>query len=405
MVRTAYSYPAILEPGEDGRLVVRFPDLPEALTDGADKAEALSEAVDCLSEALASRIVDGEEIPPPTPLTSDQHLVSPDPTIALKAALYTQLRQRDMTIADLADRLGLADWHQAARLMDPRRSSKLTSLAAALEALGCRIAISVESSAELVPAGDERQLLSVCRSTRDETKFRKQLPRVYELRDMAQSPPSAEAYFSDFDNKLGESSVRLKHFQDIEAELQGLDASAWSYLKAQLAPLLTLRNEKRGWQALFDKLNEAKGYNHLVSVGYTSVEFVPTSSVNGQRTPDLQGRLAGVRVLCEVKTINISEVEATRRANDDAGSISRHLTGGFFSKLASDIETAKSQMAAYDADNSTKKIVYIVVNFDDSLHEYADDLSAQIDSFIAANPMSQIDVVFHIKPPFYSATA
>jgi antitoxin HicB len=145
MVRTVCSYPAILEPDEDGRLLVHFPGLPEALTDGADEAEALREAADCLSEALASRIVDGEEIPTPTPLAPGQHLVSPDPTIALKAALYTALRRRDMTVADLAELLEM-DWHLAARLIDPKRSSKLTSLAAALGALGCRISISVEDS-------------------------------------------------------------------------------------------------------------------------------------------------------------------------------------------------------------------------------------------------------------------
>jgi hypothetical protein len=234
--------------------------------------------------------------------------------------------------------------------------------------------------------------------------YRKQLPRVYELRDMAQSPPSAEAYFSDFDNKLQENPVRLKHFRDIEAELQGLDASAWSYLKAQLAPLLAVRIEKRGWQALFDKLNEAKGYNHLVSIGCTNIEFIPVSSVNGQRTPDLQGALAGERVLCEVKTINMSEVEATRRTSGAVGSITLQLPDGFFRKLTSDIETAKSQMAAYDVDNSIRRIVYIVVNFDDNRHQYADDYSAQIDSFIVAKSMPQIEIVFHIKPPYYSAT-
>ena len=61
-------------------------------------------------------------------------------------------------------------------------------------------------------------------------------------------------------------------------------------------------------------------------------------------------------------------------------------------------------MAAYDADNSMRKIVYIIVNFDDSLHEYRDDYSAQIDLFIAANPTPEIETVFHIKPRFYSAT-
>jgi len=116
----AYSYPATLEPDEGGRVVVCFPALPEALTDGADEAEALREAADCLSEALASRVVDGEEIPAPGPPAAGQYPIWPDPTIALKVALYEAMRASDMTVADLADRLGLKDWHQGARLIDPR---------------------------------------------------------------------------------------------------------------------------------------------------------------------------------------------------------------------------------------------------------------------------------------------
>jgi antitoxin HicB len=154
-MHSQYSYPARIERDEEGRYQVRFADLPDALTDGADPTEAVTEAADCLSAAIASRIIDGEEIPKPSPVAPGQQLVSPDPTIALKAALYMQLRQRDMTVADLADRLGVADWHQAARLIDPRRSSKLTSLAAALGAFGCRIAISVEGPAGPAPTAEE----------------------------------------------------------------------------------------------------------------------------------------------------------------------------------------------------------------------------------------------------------
>jgi antitoxin HicB len=92
MTRKPYSYPARLEPDEEGRLVVHFPDLPDALTDGADEAEALAEASDCLSTALAARIVNEEDIPTPSRLRHGQYLVAPDATMALKAALYSALR-------------------------------------------------------------------------------------------------------------------------------------------------------------------------------------------------------------------------------------------------------------------------------------------------------------------------
>src|SRR6266851_3430812 len=98
-MRMIYTYPARLEADDEGRLVVHFPDLPEALTDGADETEALTEAADCLSEALAGRIVDNEKIPIPSRATSDMRLVSPEPTIALKVALYTALRHHRMTVA------------------------------------------------------------------------------------------------------------------------------------------------------------------------------------------------------------------------------------------------------------------------------------------------------------------
>jgi antitoxin HicB len=142
MTRTPYRYPARLEPDEEGRLVVYFPDLPEALTDGADEAEALTEASDCLSTALAARIVNDEDIPTPSRLRHGQYLVAPDATMALKAALYSALRDRKMTVADLAHRLGIYD-RKAARLIDPRAASGLTSLEAALSALGYTIAIEV----------------------------------------------------------------------------------------------------------------------------------------------------------------------------------------------------------------------------------------------------------------------
>jgi len=135
-------YPAELEAQADGSFLVRFPDVPEALTDGGDYAEALAQAVDCLSEALAGRINRDEDLPTPSPLRRGARAVAPEPTMALKAALYGALRARNLTVSDLA-RLLDVDYRQAARLVDPRCASKLTSLEAALAALGYQIAIAV----------------------------------------------------------------------------------------------------------------------------------------------------------------------------------------------------------------------------------------------------------------------
>ena len=102
----------------------------------------MTEASDCLSTALAARIVNDEDIPAPSRLRPGQYLVAPDATMALKAALYSALRAQKMTVADLAGRLGIDD-RKAARLIDPRAASRLTSLEEALSALGYTIAIEV----------------------------------------------------------------------------------------------------------------------------------------------------------------------------------------------------------------------------------------------------------------------
>jgi len=112
------------------------------LTDGADEAEALTEAADCLSEALASRIVDREDIPIPSPAGPDMYLVSPEPTIALKVALYDVLRAAKVGIPEFAKRLGV-DERQTARLIDPKARTPLGKLEEALSALGYTIGIEV----------------------------------------------------------------------------------------------------------------------------------------------------------------------------------------------------------------------------------------------------------------------
>jgi len=70
------------------------------------------------------------------------HAVEPEPTIALKAALYEALGSKGMSTADFARKLGVDD-RQAARLIDPKARTALSKLEEALSALGYTIGIEV----------------------------------------------------------------------------------------------------------------------------------------------------------------------------------------------------------------------------------------------------------------------
>ena len=91
---TTLAWPASLVRDNEGRVQVRFPDFPEALTDGTDEAEALREAADCLAEAVAARIADGEDLPAPSRLRRGMHAVPLPPALAYKAALFSAMRRR-----------------------------------------------------------------------------------------------------------------------------------------------------------------------------------------------------------------------------------------------------------------------------------------------------------------------
>ncbi len=141
-----FAYPARLSRGRDGRHTVRFADLPEALTDGATEREAREEAADCLNEAIAARLRDGEEIPFPSDrlLSSGRRWwpVAVAPELALKVALRRALRESRRKVADLA-RLMAIDHKEARRMLDPREATKLPRLARALDLLGYGISVSV----------------------------------------------------------------------------------------------------------------------------------------------------------------------------------------------------------------------------------------------------------------------
>ncbi len=135
-----YVFPAALAQDEDGRWVVTFPDVSEALTDGADRDEAMREAADALGAALAGYVHERRAIPIPTQSKPGQVSVCVPPLVAAKLALYQAMREQGISNVELARRLEVTE-AVVRRLLDPDHSSKIEKMEAALEALGKRLIV------------------------------------------------------------------------------------------------------------------------------------------------------------------------------------------------------------------------------------------------------------------------
>lgn len=144
-----YAYPVIFAEDPAGGYVVSCQDLPELLTEGSTREEALAQALDALEEVFAARIRRGEDIPDPSepPEDVDFEIVRVAPIMAAKAALAVALRQGRTSQTALARRLRI-DEKEVRRLLDPRHASKLPRLQEALEALGRGLEVRVVDLSE-----------------------------------------------------------------------------------------------------------------------------------------------------------------------------------------------------------------------------------------------------------------
>ncbi len=135
-----FDYPIKTTKAEEGGYVVTFPDFPEAITQGDTLEEAVSEAADCLEEAIANRIIMKLDIPVPSHAKKNQPIVSLRVELAAKAALYSSMREVKLSNTAFARKLH-CDEKEVRRLIDPHFPSKLPRIETALEALGLRLSV------------------------------------------------------------------------------------------------------------------------------------------------------------------------------------------------------------------------------------------------------------------------
>lgn len=137
-----YAYPCELTLDEDGGLVVLFSDVPEAITGGKDRTEALTMAEDALATALVGYVHAQWEIPTPSQPGAGQELVAVPTVLAAKLALYSAMREQRISNADLAGQMGISE-SAAQKLIDPERNSPIAQVQKALRAVGRSLMVEV----------------------------------------------------------------------------------------------------------------------------------------------------------------------------------------------------------------------------------------------------------------------
>lgn len=138
----SYVYRAEFERGARRALVVSFPDVPEAITQGRDMADARAMAEEALGLALLSYLERGLPLPRPRAKGRNLTEIAVAPDVAAKLAVLEAFKASGMTKSELARRLG-KDEKEVRRILDPRHPTKLPALAAALGALGKRLVVGV----------------------------------------------------------------------------------------------------------------------------------------------------------------------------------------------------------------------------------------------------------------------
>ena len=130
-----YEYPCVLTLEREGGFSVSFPDVPEALTCGNSRTEALAMAEDALATALGAYMKSRESVPAPSRATRRQELVAVPPIVAAKLALYNAMRREGLTRVALAGRLGLSEG-AVRKLLNPDHRSHISQIQKALRVVG-----------------------------------------------------------------------------------------------------------------------------------------------------------------------------------------------------------------------------------------------------------------------------
>jgi antitoxin HicB len=141
-----FVYGARFEPGDEGGIVVSFPDVPEAITQGEDEADAAKQAQEALGLALLTYPRRGLQVPDAKARTRGLVRIAVAPEVAAKIAVLEAFAGSGISKSEFARRLR-RDEKEVRRILDPRHATKLVTLTEALRELGQQLVIGVQAAA------------------------------------------------------------------------------------------------------------------------------------------------------------------------------------------------------------------------------------------------------------------
>ena len=140
-----FDYPVLLKAAKEGGFIVTCRDLPSLITQGEDKADAMSQSADAMDEVFATYMLEGLTFPTPSKPRRYEYSIAPPAETMAKAALYIAMSEAGITKVQLAKQLGV-DEKEVRRLLDPHYGSKLPRIAQAIQLLGKRLVIGLEAT-------------------------------------------------------------------------------------------------------------------------------------------------------------------------------------------------------------------------------------------------------------------
>lgn len=134
-----HGYPVNLR--RDGKFIlVTFPDIPEAITQGNTREHALEMAKEALETAMEFYFEDRRTVPAPSAPKHGQAVVELAPSLAAKVLLLNEMLRQDVRPVELARRIGTTK-QEVNRMTDLKHATKIDRIDEALRALGKRLVV------------------------------------------------------------------------------------------------------------------------------------------------------------------------------------------------------------------------------------------------------------------------